>query len=116
MNFRLGELFSGPGGLAVGALNAECTNNETGELFSISHEWSSDYDQDSCNTYIRNINGASEENVICKDVKDLNIENLNPIDGFAYGFPCNDFSLVGEQKGFKGNFGPLYSYGIKVLN
>ena len=32
-----------------------------------------------------------------------------------FGFPCNDFSLVGEQKGFDGAFGPLYSYGVKVL-
>lgn len=29
--------------------------------------------------------------------------------------PCNDFSVVGEQKGFDGTFGPLYSYGIKIL-
>ena len=33
----------------------------------------------------------------------------------AFGFPCNDFSIVGEQKGFDGSFGPLYSYGVKVL-
>ena len=38
------------------------------------------------------------------------------IDGFAYGFPCNDFSLVGEHKGINGAFGPLYSYGIPILN
>lgn len=33
-----------------------------------------------------------------------------------YSFPCNDFSVVGEQKGFNGSFGPLYTYGVKVLN
>ena len=26
-----------------------------------------------------------------------------------------DFSVVGEQLGFKGKFGPLYTYGIKAL-
>ena len=31
------------------------------------------------------------------------------------GFPCNDFSLVGQHKGMGGEFGPLYSYGVKVL-
>jgi DNA (cytosine-5)-methyltransferase 1 len=41
---------------------------------------------------------------------------LPKIDAFAYGFPCNDFSLIGEQKGFSGKFGPLYSYGISVIN
>jgi len=34
----------------------------------------------------------------------------------AFGFPCNDFSVVGEQKGFDGKFGPLYSYGVKAIN
>lgn len=37
------------------------------------------------------------------------------IDAFAFGFPCNDFSLVGEQKGFDGTYGPLYTYGVKIL-
>ena len=27
----------------------------------------------------------------------------------------NDFSVVGEQKGFDGVYGPLYTYGVKVL-
>jgi DNA (cytosine-5)-methyltransferase 1 len=38
------------------------------------------------------------------------------IDGFAYGFPCNDFSLVGEHKGINGNFGPLYRFGLPILD
>ena len=33
----------------------------------------------------------------------------------AFGFPCNDFSIVGEQKGIDGADGPLYSYGVKAL-
>lgn len=40
---------------------------------------------------------------------------LAPINAFAFGFPCNDFSSIGEQKGMNGTFGPLYSYGIRVL-
>lgn len=40
---------------------------------------------------------------------------LKPIDALAFGFPCNDFSVVGEQKGFDGVFGALYQYGVKVL-
>jgi DNA (cytosine-5)-methyltransferase 1 len=34
----------------------------------------------------------------------------------AFGFPCNDFSVVGEQRGTDGDFGPLYTYGVSVLN
>ena len=54
--------------------------------------------------------------VLCDDVKVLDIASLGDIDGFAYGFPCNDFSIAGESKGFDGEFGGLYKYGIKVID
>lgn len=82
----------------------------------LTHAWANDYDRDTCNTYIANIPGASPETVICGDVRDLEISKLPKIDGFAFGFPCNDFSQVGERKGVEGKFGPLYSYGVSVLN
>jgi len=112
--FRLGELFCGPGGLAVGALNAKVKTKNG--IYRIEHAWANDYDHDSCETYIQNICKHQPETVFTTDVKYLNIENLPSIEGFAYGFPCNDFSVVGEQKGLDGKFGPLYSYGVKVLN
>jgi DNA (cytosine-5)-methyltransferase 1 len=113
MNFRLGELFCGPGGIAVGARDASFVHN--GELFSISHEWANDYEKDTCETYARNICPDNVESVICDDVRNLDIDNLSQIDGLAFGFPCNDFSIVGEQKGFGGNYGPLYTYGVRTL-
>lgn len=113
MEFRLGELFSGPGGIAIGARDAAFMHN--GELYSIVHEWANDFDSDTCETYRRNISPQNPESVICKDVRELDIANLTPIDGLAFGFPCNDFSIVGEQKGFEGNYGPLYTYGVKTL-
>ena len=109
--FRLGELFCGPGGLALGATTAEIEDPE----YKIIHKWANDYDQDTCNTYTRNICPEDKESVICGDVRKLNIDKLGDIDAFAFGFPCNDFSVVGEQKGFDGTFGPLYTYGVKVL-
>jgi len=33
----------------------------------------------------------------------------------AFGFPCNDFSVVGEQKGINGVYRPLYTCGLKAL-
>lgn len=113
MNFRLGELFCGPGGIAVGARDAGFTHK--GKNYTISHEWSNDYDQDTCDTYAKNICPDSPETVICQDVRKLELKKLSPIDALAFGFPCNDFSIVGEQKGIDGNYGPLYSYGVKVL-
>lgn len=108
--FRLGELFCGPGGLAVGAKLASVPG------VKIVHAWANDYDQDTCNTYTRNICPENPKSVVCCDVRKLNIAALGPIDALAFGFPCNDFSQVGEQKGLNGTFGPLYNYGVKALN
>lgn len=109
--YRLGELFCGPGGLAWGATNA----NIGREDFGIVHAWANDYDSDTCDTYRHNICPQEPESVIWGDVRKIDLENLPPINALAFGFPCNDFSVVGEQKGFEGKFGPLYSYGVKIL-
>lgn len=109
--FKLGELFCGPGGLALGAISARIEDPE----YRIIHKWANDYDASTCDTYRRNICPNDAESVICGDVRKLDIDSLGEIDALAFGFPCNDFSVVGEQKGFDGVFGPLYSYGVKVL-
>lgn len=133
MIFTKGELFCGPGGLALGARNASFTS-DNGEKYEIKHMWSNDIDLASCRTFAHNICGIDEENVdsaicfneeelknddisiLCKDVREVEISKLPSIDAFTFGFPCNDFSIVGEQKGFEGKYGPLYTYGVKVLN
>lgn len=112
--FRLGELFCGPGGIACGA--KLCANSVPG--YKIEHLWATDYDSDTCKTYTQNICPDNPESVICHDVRTLDLDSLDEfgaIDSLAFGFPCNDFSVVGEQKGFNGIYGPLYTYGIKVL-
>jgi len=108
--FRLGELFSGPGGIATGA--REASKSVPG--YSIAHAWATDYDKDTCATYKHNFPGTR---VIHQDVRTIDIKDqLGPIDGLAFGFPCNDFSVVGERKGIDGTFGPLYEYGARVLD
>lgn len=113
-SFRYGELFSGPGGLSYGAVNSSIQLKEY--KYIIEHVWASDYDSDSCATYIQNICPDNPNSVYNVDVSNLEIDNLPPIEIFAYGFPCNDFSNVGKKNGINGKFGPLYSYGVKVLN
>ena len=114
MIYRMGELFCGPGGLAWGALNADIGDKNT----KIVHAWANDIDELTCQTYRHNIcKNDYAAGVICQDVRELDIsrKNLSDIDAFSFGFPCNDFSIVGEQKGFGGKFGALYTYGVKVL-
>lgn len=116
MNFRFGELFCGPGGLALGAKSAKVEAD--GQSFSISHAWSTDYDKDTCATYQHNICPDNPKSVVRCDIRKLNLKALkkkSDIDALAFGFPCNDFSVVGEQRGMNGIYGPLYSYGIETL-
>ena len=102
--------------MALGAKRAKIQNNNFEFEYDIKHSWANDYDQDTCATYKKNICPNNADSVICQDIKTLDLTKLSPVDIFAFGFPCNDFSLVGEQKGFDGDFGPLYSYGVKLIN
>ena len=113
MRYRLGELFCGPGGLALGAMSAVVQTPT--EEYRIEHAWANDFNADTCDTYRTNICPERPESVIHKDVRQLAIDKLSAIDAFAFGFPCNDFSVVGEQRGMDGPYGPLYTFGIQVL-
>lgn len=111
MEYRLGELFCGPGGIAWGAIHADIGLDD----YRIVHQWANDYDASTCETYRRNICRKNPETVYHEDVRKLDMSSLPPIDALAFGFPCNDYSVVGEQKGMDGVYGPLYSYGVKAL-
>lgn len=112
MAYRLGELFCGPGGIAWGATNADIGDPN----YSIIHQWANDYDENTCRTYIDNICPNHPDTVYHADIRKFDLASLAPIDALAFGFPCNDYSIVGEQKGMDGIYGPLYSYGVKAIN
>lgn len=115
-SYKLGELFCGPGGIGLAAKQSQVLTEEG--LHVIEHAWATDYDKDTCATYTHNICPNKPESVICKDIRKLDMNKLasiSSIDGLAFGFPCNDFSIVGEQKGIDGVYGPLYQYGIQCL-
>lgn len=98
--------------MACGALRSYSNDGN----FCVEHTWANDYDYDTCLTYITNICPDLPESVHYGDVRDLEIDKLGQIDAFAYGFPCNSFSNVGEHKGLANEkFGQLYWYGIQVI-
>lgn len=106
--YRLGELFSGAGGTALAAHKANYKDNR------FSHVWVNDNNKDACETLKRNI-PIAPENVRCCDIQDLDMGSLPDIDGLVFGFPCNDFSIVGDRDGISGNYGGLYRWGIHCL-
>ncbi len=113
IKFKLAELFCGPGGLALGAVSSLVSSKN--EQYSVLPVWANDIDRDACKTYARNIHNGDSTNVFCMPVEKLDFNNIPNFDVLAFGFPCNDFSVVGEQKGFNGKYGPLYTYGVKAI-
>lgn len=109
--FSVAELFCGPGGLTLGALLASKEMDD----FCINPIWANDIDFDTCNTYATNIHKGDMKRVSCSPIQEIDFTLVPDFDGLCFGFPCNDFSLVGEQKGTDGKFGPLYSYGVKAI-
>ena len=123
----VGELFCGPGGGGLGASLSKARVN--GSFAGMKHLWATDYDPDSCKTYQYNIERyenrhlemESSIKVVCDDINSPDIRLTNDkqfpyVDGLIFGFPCNDFSMVGESKGLNGKFGSLYEHGIEFLN
>lgn len=111
--FKLAELFCGPGGLALGTMIAQ--TDKDGTQWKIKPIWANDIDPDTCKTYIRNIHPNNPSAVVCSSVETIDFEKIPNFDVLAFGFPCNDFSVVGKQKGFNGKYGSLYAHGIRAI-
>lgn len=116
MHFNLGELFCGPGGMAVASTLVNPIEAMDGEVFSLEHSWGVDYSHCAIETFKANL---GEENGIEMDAAKFVAEGLTPqrrINALAFGFPCNSFSSVGESEGLNNaKFGTLYRTGIQVL-
>ena len=106
-SFSLGELFAGAGGMALGAERARYRK------VGFRHVWVNDVCRDACDTFNHNL--SIDGNVYCCDVRSMDFGKVASIDGLVFGFPCNDFSLIGEMKGIVGPYGGLYRSGIRAL-
>lgn len=113
--FRLAELFCGPGGLSYGAKSTKVISQDK-TSYTIEPVWANDIDENTCKTYARNIHNGDRSKVVCAPVETIDFNKVPSFDVLTFGFPCNDFSVVGEQKGFNGKFGPLYGFGVKAIN
>lgn len=106
--YCIGELFSSAGGMVIGAHSARSANS------GFRHVWVNDVDEDACNTLQQNISISKDGVFRCK-VQELDFQALPAIDGLVFGFPCNDFSVVGDRKGISGEYGVLYHFGVQAL-
>lgn len=95
------SLFSGIGAFEV-ALNEEDIEWELDHYCEI--------DKYACQSY-NCIHGTTDEDNL-KDVTNIDYSKIGDIDLVTYGFPCQDISLAGNQKGFFDENGNLTRSGL----
>ena len=99
------DLFSGIGGFALGMTRA---GFEIGAFCEIEE-------------FPRNVLAKNFPNIpIYNDVRDiskkrLDIDEIKTIDVITGGFPCQDLSTAGRQKGFDGSRSSLYSEMLRIV-
>lgn len=109
------SLFSGCGGMDKGFIGDfavfENRNKKYFSSNSFNIVWANDIDPGAVETYKLNI-GQHIESV---DIALIANEEIPDCDVVIGGFPCQDFSIAGKQKGFKAERGNLYKQMIRVV-
>lgn len=101
VNFRVGSMFAGIGGICQGFLNQGHTI-----------VWANEKDNAACKTYRNNYNDTY---LVEEDICNINVTEIPNIDILAGGFPCQPFSIAGRQRGFKDRRGNMFFEIVKVL-
>lgn len=91
---KIGSLFAGIGGIDLGFIQAG---------FDVA--WANEIDPDACKTYRHNF---SRTKLIEGDIRKLDATSLEKVDVLTAGFPCQSFSVCGNQKGFRDAKGNLF--------
>ena len=91
---RVCSLFSGIGGIDLAFQQAG---------FEI--VWANEFDRDAAKTYRYNFGGDC---LVEQDIRSIRTEEISDFDVLVAGFPCQPFSSVGFQKGFKDPRGMLF--------
>lgn len=84
-NFRFIDLFAGIGGIRLGfeSVGGHCV-------------FSSEFDEDACKTYEANFGEHP-----AGDITKISAQDIPDFDILLGGFPCQAFSIIGKQQGFK---------------
>lgn len=92
---RIISLFSGAGGLDLGLIQA---GNKV--------IWANDIDADAVATYQKNIGNQ----IVCDDIKNIQISELPDADVVVGGFPCQGFSMANLRRALDDNRNQLYRF------
>lgn len=124
MEYTVASLFAGVGGICLGFKNAKYKD------LGFKLEWANEIDEYAAETYRTNFShqlyeGDIEKIVDLESIEDeeeksvyrkIQEEILNKkVDVLTGGFPCQAFSIAGEQKGFEDDRGNLFLSIIKLI-
>lgn len=86
MQLTVNDFFCGAGGVGIGF-----------EKAGYDIIWACDFDKYCVETYRKNVG----DHVLQADIKKLIYTDIPKADVWAFGFPCQDLSVAGKQKGFR---------------
>lgn len=97
---KIVSLFSGAGGLDLGLIKA-------------GHQivWANDIDEDSCETYKRNIGN----HIVCRSISEVEISEIPNCDVVVGGFPCQGFSMANMLRTTDDERNILYKHFYRVI-
>jgi len=75
--------------------------------------WANEVDRFACMTYRRNF---GSDYLIEGDIRGINADLIPDIDVLTAGFPCQSFSVMGNQKGFGDPRGTMYYEILRVID
>lgn len=125
MKYNVGSLFAGVGGICLGFQKA------SNEKSSYNLCFANEIDEYACETYKKNFNHPLIKGDINKLLKPETCDSEeekkyyesqrhilfdNKIDVLNGGFPCQAFSIAGEQKGFEDERGNLFLSIFELIN
>ena len=97
---RIISLFSGAGGLDLGLIQAGNTI-----------VWANDIDKDAVATYKENIS----QDIICDDIKNIDMDTLPDADVVVGGFPCQGFSQANMRRVLDDPRNMLYKFFYQTI-
>ena len=97
---KVASLFCGCGGLDYGFHKA-----------GYEIVWSNDFDKYAVETYNKNFPNKA----ICADINQVDLDSIPKHDVLIGGFPCQPFSMMGKENGFKDRRGTLFFKVIEII-
>jgi len=74
--------------------------------------WANDFDKYAIQTYEANFG----KHIVLGDINEIPLEEIPDCDVLIGGFPCQPFSMMGQQKGFKDKRGTLFFKITEIIN